>query len=121
MTTRLLKAHALFLIAILFAPQSAGATQVIYQTPQQLGEKSSLVVQGRVTAVESFWNDKGTKIFTRTTVSVQESFKGAGPSTVDILQLGGVVGTVKVTVHGALQWSEGEEVLVVECGDSSPL
>jgi hypothetical protein len=98
---------------------TALATQIVYQSPQQLGEHSALVVRGKVVSVESYWNADHSKIFTRTRVGVDETYKGADQPTVDIVQLGGVVDNVRVTVHGALQWVPGEEVLLfVERQDS---
>jgi hypothetical protein len=91
---------------------TADATQVMYLSPRQLGEQSELVVQGRVIDVRSYWNDQRTKVFTTTRIAVDETYKGRRSGTVDLVQLGGVVGNVKVTVHGALQWREGEEVLL---------
>ncbi len=88
------------------------ATQVVSLTPRQLGEQSELVVRGKVVDVRSFWNDKRTKIYTTTRIAVDESYKGSGSGMVDLLQMGGVVDDVKVTVHGALEWRTGEEVLL---------
>jgi hypothetical protein len=90
----------------------AYATQIAYRSPQDLGEQSPLVVRGRVQSVESYWNTKHTKIFTRTRIAVYETYKGNAPPTVDLVQMGGIVGNVKVTVQGALQWRVGEEVLL---------
>ena len=62
--------------------------------------------------VRSYWNDKRTKIFTETTINVDETFKGQPLPSLSLIQLGGTVGTTKVTVAGALTWSVGEEVLL---------
>jgi hypothetical protein len=100
-------------IAVLIAlTASAQATQIIYRSPQQMGEESVLVVQGKVTGVRSFWNDAHTKIFTETQVAVDRSFKGAAGGTVSVVQLGGTVGHVRMNVEGALAWRPGEEVLL---------
>ena len=88
------------------------ATQILYSSPQQMGQQSQTVVRGKVSSVESYWNDTHTKIFTRTRISVDETYKGAEQAAIDIIQLGGVVDGVRVTVHGALQWHVGEEVLL---------
>ena len=90
----------------------AYATQIAYKSPRQLGDESALVVRGRVQSMESYWNSKHTKIFTRTRIAVDETYKGNARTTIDVIQLGGVVGNVKVTVQGALQWKVGEEVLL---------
>lgn len=90
----------------------ASGTQIFHLSPHELGQQSELVVRGRVLGVQSYWNDKHTKIFTRTRIGVDETYKGPGRSAVDVIQLGGVVGNVKVTVHGASHWEVGEEVLL---------
>ena len=90
----------------------ASGTEILSLSPQELGQQSELVVRGRVIGVQSYWNDKHTKIFTRIRIGVEETYKGLGRSVVDVIQLGGVVGNVKVTVHGALYWEAGEEVLL---------
>ena len=108
--------HALLLVCALLlflgTASSTWASQAVYMSPRDLGDQATLVVRGRVESVDSFWNGKHTKIFTRTRVAVDEAYKGGAASAIDLLQLGGVVGTVKVTVQGALQWRVGEEVLV---------
>jgi hypothetical protein len=99
-------------MAIAVLTTLASGTQILYLSPQELGQQSKLVARGRVLGVQSYWNDKHTKIFTRTRIGVDETYKGPGRSAVDVIQLGGVVGNVKVTVHGASHWEVGEEVLL---------
>lgn len=97
---------------LIILSMSVQATQIIYRSPQQMGEESALVVSGRVTGVRSYWNDTNTKIFTETQVAVDQSFKGGAGGTVNVVQLGGVVGHVQMKVEGALAWSPGAEVLL---------
>ncbi len=99
-------------VAILVVTGSVEATQIVYQTPRQMGTESALVVRGKVTAVRSFWNDSQTKILTETVVTIDETYKGGSEDNVRILQLGGVVGTVRMHVHGAPSWTRGEEVVL---------
>jgi hypothetical protein len=99
-------------LVLLAVATLAQATSIVYRTPQEMGEQSSLVVQGKVAGVRSFWNEGRTKILTETLVDVDEAFKGSNPGLVRVVQLGGTVGTVKVTVAGALRWKPGEEVLL---------
>ncbi len=99
-------------LAIAVLTTLASGTEILYLSPQELGQQSELVVRGRVLGVQSYWNDKHTKIFTRTCIRVDETYKGPGRSAIDLIQLGGVVGNVKVTVHGASHWEVGEEVLL---------
>jgi len=90
----------------------AGATQIRYRSVEQLGAQSSTVVSGTVIGSRSFWNDTHTKIFTETQIEVDAAYKGARTASVSILQLGGVVDGLRVTVSGALYWRDGEEVLL---------
>ena len=97
---------------VALAVTAAVATQVIQRTPQELAEESALIVDGTVTGVRSYWNADHSKIFTEASVSVGSTYKGRGGSTVRVVQPGGVVGNVRMTAHGALSWSRGEEVLL---------
>jgi hypothetical protein len=91
---------------------SAWSTQIILQTPQELAQESSLIVDGKVSGVRSYWNADHSKILTEATVVVGETHKGSGVASVRVVQLGGVVGNVRMTAHGALGWKRGEEVLL---------
>jgi hypothetical protein len=88
------------------------ATQIIQQPPQQLAKDAALIVDGTVSSVRSYWNNDHTRILTETTVTVGSTHKGAAASSVRVMQPGGVVGNVRQTAHGALQWKRGEEVLL---------
>lgn len=109
---RILAVNVLSVLLVLGLSSLAQATQLIYKSPHDLGEEAALVVRGKVARVESYWNVNHTKIFTRTRISVDETYKGSVGPSLDLVQLGGIVGNVKVTVQGALQWKAGEEVLV---------
>lgn len=99
-------------LIVALAATTVEATQVIYRTPRQLGQDAALVVDGRVTGVHSYWNASHSKIITEAVVDVSQTYKGDGPSTVRVVQLGGVVGHVRMNVAGALTWQHGEEVLL---------
>ena len=89
------------------------ATQIIKQPPQQLAKDAALIVDGTVSSVRSYWNEDHSRIITETTVSVAATHKGAGASSIRVVQPGGVVGNVRQTAHGALAWKKGEEVLLM--------
>ncbi|HXV12571.1 MAG TPA: hypothetical protein VEC56_00060 [Candidatus Krumholzibacteria bacterium] len=88
------------------------ATQVIQRSPKELAQESQLVVDGKVSSVRSYWNEDQSKIFTEAVVTVGSTYKGGAAQTVRVVQIGGVVGNVRMTAHGALQWKKGEEVLL---------
>lgn len=101
----------LYAALLLIAP-AAEATQIILQSPQQMGQASDLVVLGKVSTVRSYWNESRTKIFTETIIDVDEAYKGQAGAAARVVQMGGVVGNVRMHVHGAIVWSAGEEVLL---------
>jgi hypothetical protein len=99
-------------ILLMLPVVSLHATQLRQLSLEEMGQVADKIVQGTVTATRSFWNAEGTKIFTEITVASDETYKGRPEGTVRILQLGGTVDNVQVTVHGALAWTPGEEVLL---------
>jgi len=107
-----LRVPAFLCLATVLVVAAASATQVAYMSPQDLGQQSELVFRGKVISVDSYWNSKHTKIFTRAQIATDETYKGTPQSMVNVIQLGGTVGNVKVTVQGALQWTPGEEILL---------
>jgi len=100
------------LLVLLAAFATVDATQIMYKSPRQMGSESALVVRGKVTGVRSFWNESRTRIFTETTVAVDETYKGGVTTTARVVQPGGVVDNARMNVHGALTWRSGEEVLL---------
>lgn len=97
-------------IATCVAP--LGATQVLPLDVAALAADSGLVVEGRVVASRSFWNEARTRILTEVDVAVERAHKGRGPAQVTVVQMGGVVDGMRMTVHGALHWQTDEEVLL---------
>lgn len=90
----------------------ASATQIYTRQPDQLSRDAEIVVQGHVRGQRSYWNDARTRILTEVTVEVDQSYKGGAPSTVRVLQMGGELDGVRMTVHGATSWENGAEVLL---------
>lgn len=102
----------LAVLVLLFVSLPATATQVEYLPIETLGSESPVVVRGEVTDVRTFWNEDRTRILTETTVRVDERFKGPASREVRIVQLGGELEGVRMTVAGALEWIPGEEVVL---------
>lgn len=90
----------------------AAATQVVRQSTDEMGRAADLIVRGRVQGVRSYWNETRTRILTEATVAVDSRLKGRSGGAVRVVQMGGTVGTVKMTVAGALDWRPGEDVLL---------
>jgi hypothetical protein len=102
----------ILLLAVSLSSVTVSASLVQYLSPRQLGTYSDLVIRGTVEETESYWNDTHTKIITRIRIGVDETYKGAAAGMIEVLQLGGTVGNVRVTVHGSPVWNSGEEVLL---------
>jgi len=68
-----------------------------------------LIVEGKVIAKKSFWNDAHTMIFTANTVEIYKSFKGnVDQKTIEIVTQGGSVGSNAITVSDLLQLDIGK-------------
>ena len=66
MLLRTLALSAILWIAVSAIPHAVQATQIVQKSFGDLGRDAELVVQGRVTAVQSYWNESKTKILTET-------------------------------------------------------
>lgn len=101
----------LFVLPLFSAPPAI-ATQVEYRSIEMMGTDAQRIVRGTVVDVRPFWNEARTRILTETTVEIAEDFKGSGSPTVRVIQFGGVLDDIRMTVAGALEWSAGEEVIL---------
>lgn len=93
---------------------TAHATFMVPLSLKRLTRRSQMVVEGRVTARQSFWNRSRRRILTRITIRVRRSLKGrkqAG-STVTVQRLGGRIGRIVMRVLGAPRFRPGEDVVV---------
>jgi hypothetical protein len=109
---RMTRAVGLVLAVIVVCAIDAVSTEIVLMTPRDLGMQATIVVRGSVRASSSSWNESRTKIFTKTTIDVAETYKGERAPSVEVTELGGVVDNVKMTVSGAVLWKKGEEVLL---------
>lgn len=71
--------------------------------------KSSLIIEGKVLATESFWNETRSMIYTSNTIEVLKVFKGnTSASTIDVITPGGTVGLRRITQTPGLTLQKGE-------------
>ena len=77
-------------VLFIFTVQSLAFSQA------SIGERTNsadLVVEGKVTKQESFWNPEGTAIFTKNTLEIYKVFKGhIEQGEIEIITKGGIVG-----------------------------
>lgn len=96
------------------AARPARASLVVALDLPQMVDRSDLVAVVDVAAVSAAWDDQHERILTTVDLSVVESWKGAlaPASRVKIVQPGGSVGDIQMTVFGMSQFTRGERALV---------
>ena len=108
-------------VAVLMAASSS-ATTLVRMSLNQLAEASTEIIRGRVISQESRWNPEHNRIYTYTTLILEQSYKGNPPSLLVVQQPGGRIGNVHVFVAGTVQFhAQVGYVLFLErsAGDSS--
>ncbi len=94
--------------------QDAQALSLIKLSEKEIVAKSTLIVQGRVTAKRYVWAPRKMGVVTLVTLSVQEEVVGRkAPKEVVIRHYGGQIGDVKVVMPNSPHFEVGQEVLAV--------
>jgi hypothetical protein len=88
------------------------ASTVIFRTDAQLVALSERVVHGRVVGQRTTRGPQGLRIYTVTTLQIIEDLTGVDGDTIEVWELGGVLGDEFFYVGGAVEYRIGEEVLV---------
>lgn len=101
---------ALFVYALL--PVIAWATTIQVLSLEKLTRSSSVILRGKVTKIESFWNKDRTAIYSRISLQREEELKGTTQAEVQVFLPGGTVDGRTTIVIGAPEFKEGEEVVL---------
>ena len=102
-----------FLACFCASTQPVWGSTVIFRTDAQLVALSERVVHGRVVAQRTTrGGPQGQRIYTVTTLQIIEDLTGIDGDTVEIWELGGVLGNEFFYVGGAVEYRLGEEVVV---------
>ncbi len=90
---------------------SSVARAQLYQVPfEEKFQNASLIAEGKVVDRYCFWNPAHTMIYTASTVSLSKVFSGnAAASTLEVMTVGGIVGTDGVTASDLLALSVGDQ------------
>ena len=99
------------LAGLLLAP-AASATTIAKLSFDQLTDKADLVVSGTVSRSWTAWDAEHKYIWTHYQVSVLSEIKGSAGRSVEIEELGGIVGDSGMAVPGSVVYQTGEKVLV---------
>ena len=79
----------------------------------RLTKKADIILTGKVTHKQSNWNESKTRIYTKTTIQVNEFLKGkASGNSVEVVYPGGEVGEVGELYTHMPTFENNEEVLV---------
>ena len=83
-------------------------------TVAELTAQASDIIRGDVTAIESYWNESETFIFTGVTLKVAQIFKGelTIPSEITVEIPGGKVGDIGLGVEHAPHFETGQQVIL---------
>ncbi|MFZ5469487.1 MAG: hypothetical protein ACOZIN_08630 [Myxococcota bacterium] len=99
-------------LALCLVAGAGFATTMVAVDVPGLTKGSDAVVHGKVTGIEAKWSGDRRRIFTEVSLEVVETWKGAPPARLVIVQPGGVVGDVGQRVEGVAHFRVGEEVVV---------
>src|SRR3990167_9483135 len=104
-------ARTFFFIVCSLLPFALHASTLRWLSLSQLSQASSSVLLGRALDQTSFWQEG--RIYTRTRLAVEEVWQGKSPGeTVEVLTLGGSIGTIGQRVEGAGLILPNERVVV---------
>ena len=108
----------LFLLAsIAIGPGGAGRARASLLRAMSLGElthSADRIVVGTVLSVDASWDVQHRRILSTIEVNVEENWKGltAASQRITIVQPGGSVGELEMTVHGMPAFSAGERAVL---------
>jgi hypothetical protein len=102
-----------FALAALSA-RASHASLVLALDTTELTKRADHIAVADVLSVQSAWDQSHKKIFTTIELSVVESWKGGAKpaSHITVVQPGGTVGEISMTVFGMSQFTPGERTLV---------
>ena len=85
------------------------AQETIIEVPlSKQVEMATQVVEGKVIAKESFWDDTRSNIYTKQTIEVYKVFKGQPIETIELITIGGIVELEAQTVSHSLHLNNGD-------------
>ena len=89
---------------VLFFTANCATAQLYKVELDEKIQKSSVIIEGKVIAQKSFWDDAHTMIYTANTIKVSKLFKGTlTDKTIEIVTQGGAIGNRAVEVSDLLQ------------------
>ena len=98
---------------VIWTVTPVSGTRLIRRSVEDLTIRSSMVLTGKVTQIESRWNDQRNQIYTDITVEIESFLKGSHEEGMIVIrQLGGRVGDTAMSVFGSPTFNKDERVLL---------
>jgi hypothetical protein len=108
------RAARLILVVLCMAAASlAAATSVRQQTLEQLSAEAHVIVRGRVAEITTRQASGRQPVTTIIKIAVENQFKGAKISSLEIEQAGGAQGDVSLGLAGSPEFYLGEDLIVL--------
>jgi len=115
----ILRSYLLFVIIILSGLYFTSLAQLSSSELKILSEKADVILTGKITQQASSWNENKTRIYTHTTVQVEDYIKGNNNgNTVTVTYPGGEVGDIGEKYSHMPSFENNEEVLLFLKKDS---
>jgi hypothetical protein len=103
----------LLVLRCLSMPCTVNATTVVPVSDRDLIQQAIVIVLGRVSTIESWFDRQEKQIVTYITLTPDEVLKGTLPSgPLTLKQAGGSVGPLRSWIHGSPEFLRGEKVLL---------
>jgi len=97
--------RSLILLLVLFVMAApASGTTLVRMSLDQLAEASTEIIRAHVVSQQTVWNPQHTRIYTYTTLALDQTYKGDPPSFPVLQQPGGTLGRTRVFVAGTVQF-----------------
>ncbi len=115
------KATFLFALKVLFFSQFI-FSQSFFEVPlKQQIENATLVVEGKVTHKQCFWNEAHTMIYTVNTIEIYKTFKGSSTRNANVVTTGGRIGLDAIEASHSLSLKIGDVGLFTLCDSKTKL
>lgn len=102
----------LVLATVWGATQTSQASLLRAMSLSELVRSANQIVVAKVVSINAAWDSSHRRILSTIEVKIEESWKGSVDGLVTIVQPGGTVGEIEMTVHGMPRFAVGERSLL---------
>ena len=117
---RLCLLHLLVVTLVLGWGRRPQASLLTTMSLRELVASSDQIVVAKVISVGAAWNSSHSKILSTIDVDIEQTWKGEPASRISLVQPGGAVGDIEMTVGGMPGFAPGEHALLFLRGHARP-